>query len=108
YGRAGLGLRVMRLMSCLHRVFHGGKQYGSSIVDYINRTLAGRSTCLGLSLVRLWSLGHSRGAADCRYRAAPHWPSLKGAIIQSRGAPYYSTPTYTVHLRYSSACSPWC
>jgi hypothetical protein len=86
----------------------GGKQYGSGVVNYINRALAGRSAHLGLSFLWLWPHGHCRGAADCHHRAAPHWPNMKGAAIQSRGAPCHSTPTCTAHLRYSPACSPWC
>jgi hypothetical protein len=62
---------------------HGGKQYGSGVVDYINCALAGRSAYLGLSLVRLWSLGHCRGAADYPRRATPHWPNMKGVVVQT-------------------------
>ncbi len=83
---------------------HGGKQYGSGVVDNINRALTGRSAHLGLSFLWLWPLGPCRGAADCHHRAAPHWPSMKDAVSESRGAPFHSTPTCTAHLRYSPAC----
>jgi hypothetical protein len=82
---------------------HGGKQYGSGVVDYINYTLAGRSAHLGLSPVRLLSLGHCRGGADYPHRAAPRWPNMKSAVIQSRGASCHATPTRTAHLWIQSS-----
>src|SRR5438093_13492755 len=87
---------------------HGGKQYGSGVDEHITRALAGRSAHLGLSLVWLCSLGSFRGAAKYHHRAASHWPSLKGAVIRSRGTPFHCTPTCTAHLWIRPACSPWC
>ena len=102
------GHAVGTVLPAAHFFTHGGKQYGSGVVNYLNRALARRSAHLGLSLVRLCSLGPFRGAADCHHRVAPHWPNMKGAVIQSRGAPCHSTPICTIHLCYSPACSPWC
>jgi hypothetical protein len=63
---------------------YGGKHYGSGVVDHINHTLAGRSAHLGLSLVRLWSLGHCWGAIDYHHRAASYWPNMKGIVQRAR------------------------
>jgi hypothetical protein len=102
------GQAVAPVLPAPHFFAQGGKQYGSVVVNYINRALAGRSAYVGLSFLWLWPLGHCWGAADCHHRNAPHWPNMKGAAIQSRGIPCHSTPTCTARLRYSPACSPWC
>ena len=67
---------------------HGGKQYGSSVVDHLNHTLAGRSAHLGLSLVWLCSLGHFRSAADYYHRAASYWPHVKGVASRCEAHPF--------------------
>jgi hypothetical protein len=85
-------------LPCSHHVAQGGKQYGSGVVNHLNRALAGRSTHLGLSLIWLWSLGPCRGAADYPHRDAFHWANMKGAVIQPRDAPFYPTQTCTGHL----------
>jgi hypothetical protein len=72
------GSRGRHTLFAPHFFAHGGKQYGSGVVDRINHTLTGRSAYLGLSLVRLWSLGHCRGATDCPHRVALYWPNMKG------------------------------
>ena len=81
------GHAVAFALLALRSFSRGGKQYGFAVINRVNRALTGRSAHLGLSFVRLWSVGHCRGAANCRHRAAPHWPSMKGACIQSEAHP---------------------
>jgi hypothetical protein len=57
---------------------------------------------MGLSLVRLCSLGSCRGVADYPHRVAPHWPNLKDATLQPRGAPLHPANVPSTSGRQSS------